>query len=285
MYSDEVLNIAFCIDRMHFVGLIPALRSIVQNTGESQVLAFHITVGAGESDELLAMLRRAFPAPDFRYTVKEFNVTPFLDDYIRAGREMTYAAYTSSVMNFSRFYLADIYPDLGKFAYLDVDIIVQGDIAELFRLATLEQHDLAAVPFNSFGGWTEGFKNQDYIQDLDPMEPVFNAGVYVTELAKWQTILPQLEHWMQLHRQSMDDVVFGTQSIMNLAFYKNLQVLPQGWNLSPMGHDETFPESELRQANLLHWAGQKKPWRPQGLYKEYWRPYAQDLTTATEASS
>lgn len=269
------MDIAICIDRMHFVGVPPTIRSIISNTARPRAVAFHITVGKDESDELRASLRESFPDPSFRYEVKEFRSTPFLDDYIRAGKDLTYAAYTSSVMNFSRFYLDEIYPDLGKYAYLDVDIIVQGDIAELFEEATLERHDLAAVRIASFGTWEGGFKKDSrHLRSFDLGEPVFNSGIYVTHLAKWRKVLPELEHWMKIHRQSMEEFVFGTQSIMNLAFYRNLQILPPEWNVRPLGSDEKIPERELRNAKILHWAGEKKPWKRDGLYKDYWNKYA-----------
>ncbi|HEX9736709.1 MAG TPA: glycosyltransferase [Thermoanaerobaculia bacterium] len=271
----ESLDVAICIDRMHFVGVVPTIRSILANAGRPQALAFHVAVGAGESDELLALLRESFPDPSFRYEVREFRCTPFLDDYVRAGKDRTYAAYTSSVMNFARFYLGVIYPELGKYAYLDVDVIVQGDLAELFREATLERHDLAAVRVASFGTWEGGFKKDwPHLRGFDPGEPVFNNGIYVTELARWRKALPRLEHWMRVHRRSMEDVVFGTQSIMNLAFYRNVQLLPPEWNVRPLGYDDAIPERTLREAKILHWAGERKPWKPDGLYKEYWTPYA-----------
>lgn len=276
MPRHATLHLALCTDRHHFVGVAPAIRSILANTQHPpEGFSFHFVVGLGESDELLATVRGAFPAPRFRYQVAEFRASPFLDDYIRAGRDSTYAEHASSVMNFSRFYLGDIYPEIGKFVYLDADVIVQGDIAELFRVATLKHHDLAAVPFATFGTWEDGFRpDWDLLRTFDPLAPVFNCGVYVTDLAKWRRAVPELERWMRIHRQSMESCVFGTQSIMNLAFYRNVEVLSPEWNVGPLGYDENLPEQALKGANILHWAGQRKPWKADGLYREYWKPYA-----------
>lgn len=268
------LDVAICIDRMHFVGIVPMMRSLIANTRRPADVFFHIAVGIGETAELEALLGAAFPTPVFRHEIREFGSTPFLDDFIRAGKDFTYAAYTSSVMNFARFYLGEIYPELGKFAYLDVDLIVAGDIAELFAAATLQNHDLAAVPVATFGTW-DGFE-PDFAQlrDFDPAAPVFNNGIYVTELAQWRPNVAQLEHWMTVHRQSMADIVFGTQSMMNLAFYRNLELLPAEWNVRPLGVFDDIPEATLRGGKILHWAGERKPWKKDGFYREYWLPYA-----------
>ena len=275
MRQHDTLDIVMCIDRRHFVGVSPMIRSIIVNTEDPRTVAFHITVGAGETEELAVSLRENFPDPSFRYQIREFHCTPFLDDYIRAGKDLHYAAYSSSVMNFSRFYLGEIYPELGKFAYLDVDIIVQGDIAELFEEATLERHDLAAVRIASFGTWEGGFNLKSaHLQDFDLDEPVFNAGVYVTDLTRWPGTLPELKHWIKIHRRSLQTFVFGTQSLLNLAFYRKVQLLSPEWNVRPLGVDENIPEQDLRRAKILHWAGPRKPWTQDGLYKAYWNPYA-----------
>lgn len=272
--ESNTLQVAICIDRMHFVGLVPMIRSLIANTRRPQDVTFYLSVGVGESGECAALMRASFPEPPFRYLIREFRCTPFLDDYIRAGKGFTYAAYTSSVMNFARFYLEEIYPELDKFVYLDVDLIVQGDIAELLEEATLAEGDVAAVRIASFGTWEGGFdRDSVHLQIFDADAPIFNNGIYVTELSRWRPNLPKLEHWMQVHRQSMAEFVFGTQSIMNLAFYRNLQVLASAWNVRPLGAWDDIPEETLRAAKILHWAGERKPWKPDGLYKDYWQPW------------
>jgi lipopolysaccharide biosynthesis glycosyltransferase len=72
----------------------------------------------------------------------------------------------------------------------------------------------------------------------------------------------------------LEDFYFGTQSIMNLAFYRDFQQLPPGWNVQPMGWHDDIPEQTLQNGKILHWAGKRKPWLADGLYKEYWIDYA-----------
>ena len=274
MSAERTIDIVFCSDRMHHVGILPAIRSILANTQRPEAVSFHLTVGAGESSELTASLGGALPP---RCEVREFRPTPFLEAYLDVSGYAAYVARSSAVMNFSRFYLGEIYPELGKVLYFDPDVIVQGDVAELFALATLERHALAAVPVATFGTWDGGFDPEAMRRrgfDLDA--PVCNTGVFVADLAKWrrQGLLPALERWMDAHRRSPGDFVYGTQSIMNLAFHRNVQLLPPEWNLRPLGSDATIPEEALRRAKVLHWAGERKPWAPDGQYQELWRRYA-----------
>jgi len=279
MGAPASIDVCMCVNRAHFMGLLAAVNSITANAARPQAFSFRFVVGAGESGELRAALANCFPDPVFRYVVAEFRAAPRLETFLRAGRDFTYADHGSQVMNFSRFYLRQIYPDLGRIVYLDADLIVRGDLAELDRLATLESRALAAVPIGTFATWKGGIRRESrHVRHLDFGEPVFNNGIYVTDLAAWEEkgILEKLEGWIEVHRRSLADFVFGTQSIMNLAFYRDFQPLPPEWNVRPLGNDAAIPERTLRTAKILHWAGRRKPWRADGLYRDYWLPYALD---------
>jgi lipopolysaccharide biosynthesis glycosyltransferase len=273
----EIVDIAMCMNRGHFTGTLAAINSIVRNAERPREISFHFVVGTGESPELLRSIREAFPDAEFLYEIREFGPNPLLEDYIREGQPFTYATSESQVVNFSRFYLGQIYPGLGKVIYLDADLVVQGDIADLYQLASLEEHVLAAVPDGTFESWEEySPKESRHLRHIDSDQPTFNAGVYVTDLSRWQErrVLEKLENWVRIHRQALEAFYFGTQSIMNLAFYREFQQLPAGWNVQPMGWYEDIPAEKIRNGKLLHWSGKKKPWLPEGLYKEYWIEYA-----------
>ncbi len=271
------MDIVLCLNRRHFLGAVAAVNSISSNAENPRTIFFHFTIPVGESQDLLALIEECFPDPVFRYEIKEFQPSEFLEDYIRAGKDLTYSTHGSQVMNFSRFYLPAIYPELDKIAYLDADLIVQSDIAELFRIATLEDAVVAAASFATFASWQGGFqRDSPVLRHIDFEDPVFNIGVYVTRLKRWrsQDISAKLEQWMRTHMASFQEFVFGTQSIMNLALYREFQQLPSTWNLVPLGLDPEIPEAALEAAEILHWAGDRKPWTANGLYKEYWEKYA-----------
>jgi alpha-1,4-galacturonosyltransferase len=273
----EIIDIAMCMNRTQFQGALAAINSIVRNAEHPLDISFHFVAGVGESPVLLKSIRESFPNPGFRYEIKEFGPNPLLEDYIRAGQAFTYANSESQVMNFSRFYLPQIYPRLSKVIYLDSDLVVRADIAELFHLGNLGAHVLAAVPDGNFDSWEEyNPKDSRHLRHIEPDQPTFNAGVFVTDLSRWQKqeVLEKLEGWIKIHRQALEEFYFGTQSIMNLAFYRDFQQLPPGWNVQPMGWHDDIPERTLQNGKILHWAGKRKPWLADGLYKEYWIDYA-----------
>ena len=273
----ETVDIAMCMNRAQFIGALAAINSIVRNSKHPQKISFHFVVGVGESTEFLESIRGSFPDPRFRYEIKEFGGNPLLEDYIRVGQPFTYTNSESHVMNFSRYYLGEIYPGLGKVIYLDADLVVRADVAELFHLASLEGHILAAVPDGTYEGWQEYTKRgSEHLRHIESDQLTFNAGIFVTDLSKWQEqeVLKKLEGWIKIHRLDLETFYFGTQSILNLVFYRDFQPLPHAWNVHPMGWYDDIPEETIRNGKILHWSGRKKPWLEEGLYKKYWIEYA-----------
>jgi alpha-1,4-galacturonosyltransferase len=276
------IDIAMCMNRAQFRGAMAAIHSILRNAVDRAALRFHLVVGAGESPEFETWIRECLADRSIRYEITEFRPDPMLADYILAGQPHTYATGESQALNFSRFYLPHLCPGLGKVIYLDADLIVRGDIAELHRLGSLETHVIAAVPDGTFESWEEYLRpGSGPLAHIESHQPTFNAGVYVTDLGRWRKegVLERLEGWIRTHRLAMEAFYFGTQSIMNLAFYRGFQPLPSEWNVQPLGWHDDIPEERLRGAKILHWSGKRKPWLPDGLYRDHWLEYAVDRRT------
>jgi lipopolysaccharide biosynthesis glycosyltransferase len=291
--TQPTIDIVVCSDKYLFVGVLSLIRSVIRHTEHPEAISFHILTGPGESSELLALIRRSFPRPAFAYEIREFRPCyPVLERYIQTakGVQRNGIPYRAAAMNCSRFYLSHIYPELDKVIYLDPDTIAQTDVAELYREASLESYDLAGVPRGRWGGPVD--KDSVYFRHIDFERPVFNAGVFAARLAKWREkdVVSRFEHWMDLWSNVQEELAeslfyFGSQAVMVLVFYEDFQPLSRKWNYNGLGWRETLPETELREAGILHWTGLRKPWTPQGLHKEYWREYAGVESFATSRRS
>lgn len=272
------LDVIVCPDRHQFVGALALMRSAEVNTRNPGRLSFHLLTGKGESADLLACLRRAFPDPAFRYEVEEFVPTPVLERYIRVAEGgLCNVPYRSAALNCSRFYLAEAFPELDKVVYLDADIIVQGDLDDLDREATLDRHDLAAVPEEEWGLFLE---DAPQLRGVDFRKPGFNAGVFVTRLRRWRElgVGAQTETWMSAwsdvrEARGEDLFYFGSQAILNLIFREKTEWLSKRWNVASLGYIHDIPAADLDGAGILHWSCSRKPWKPNGRYKELWEKY------------
>ncbi len=283
MIPPQAIHLILCSDRYQFLGIAALIRSVIHNTRHPEAVFFHLVSQPGEIDEITDLMRTEFSQPVFRYEIKAFDAQyPALQRYIRtaAGEPRISIPHRASAINCSRFYFCDLFPTLGKVIYLDIDIIVQGDVAELFAAANLEHQDLAAVPLGSWKHYV--FKPEAAcFRDINFERPGFNAGVFVTDLDRWRTqgITAQVEHWMDLwcdHLATHDEELFcyGSQTVMNATFQGAFQALPKTWNVWGLGFGDELTESDLRAAQLLHWTGPAKPWTDHGLYKPYWEKYA-----------
>ncbi|MCJ8744270.1 hypothetical protein PDJAM_G00116570 [Pangasius djambal] len=198
-------------------------------------------------------------------------------------------------LTFARFYMPSFLPDAEKAIYLDDDVIVQGDIQELFDTNLKPGH---AAAFSedcdsvSSKGIIRGAGNQNsYIGFLDfKKETVrklgmrantcsFNPGVIVANLTEWkhQNITQQLEMWMErnvkegLYSNMLADS-FTTPPLL-IVFYKRHSSIEPMWHVRHLGATASgnrYSSQFISAAKLLHWNGHYKPWGGASSYSTVW---------------
>ncbi|KAF3814510.1 hypothetical protein GH733_017668 [Mirounga leonina] len=174
-------------------------------------------------------------------------------------------------LNFVRFYLPLLIHRHEKVIYLDDDVIVQGDIQELYDTTLALGHAAAfsgdcdlpsAQDMNRFVGLQNTYMGYlDYrkktIKDLgiSPSTCSFNPGVIVVNMTEWkhQRITKQLEKWMQKN----------VEYVLLLSFKHH-----EGWN-----PDTRYSEHFLQEAKLLHWNGRHKPWDFPSVHNDLWESW------------
>ncbi|KAF1391438.1 hypothetical protein PFLUV_G00042120 [Perca fluviatilis] len=198
-------------------------------------------------------------------------------------------------LTFARFYLPVYIPEAEKAIYLDDDVIVQGDIQELYETNLKPGH---AAAFSddcdsaSAKGIIRGAGNQNnYIGFLDFKKDAikklgmrantcsFNPGVILANLTEWrnQNITRQLENWMELNTQ--EDLYSKTlaESITTppllIVFYKRHSTIDPMWHvrhLGTTGAGNRYSPQFVKAAKLLHWNGHYKPWGRTSSFSDVW---------------
>ena len=64
---------------------------------------------------------------------------------------------------------------------------------------------------------------------------------------------------------------FNTQPVLNYFFINKVKDIDKRWNTKNLGNGSN---KDLENAFVLHWNGPRKPWKNNGLYKEYWDKYS-----------
>ncbi|XP_076599960.1 glycosyltransferase 8 domain-containing protein 1 isoform X2 [Chaetodon auriga] len=198
-------------------------------------------------------------------------------------------------LTFARFYLPVYIPEAEKAIYLDDDVIVQGDIQELYETNLKPGH---AAAFSddcdsaSAKGIVRGAGNQNnYIGFLDFKKEAikklgmrantcsFNPGVIIANLTEWrnQNITRQLEHWMQLNTQyelySKTLAESITTPPLLIVFYKRHSAIEPMWHirhLGTTGAGNRYSPQFVKAAKLLHWNGHYKPWGRTSSFPDVW---------------
>ena len=262
-------HICLTTDAAHSEGLFALVNSILQNTKAPENFFFHILID-GESgyyeDVLSAMgIESQFEVVPFTRNTRYREYTEFLETNIRVIKGIRQPERIRNVMNFSRFYLPDIFPTLNISLYLDVDMIVQVDLAPIFDVDL--SSTIVAAPVNR--------PLERYHGPLKFTSKGFNAGALLINFARWRekNVLDAIQKVMVLHKQR---TLFpgGTQPILNTVFYQQCLDLDARWNVTDLGYREDMDPELLESAWILHWTGRSKPWLADGLYKHLWEPYS-----------
>ena len=180
-----------------------------------------------------------------------------------------------------RLFLGDLLPNISKVLYLDCDMIVKGDLMQLYNT------DMSDCPIAVVTDIEEGVK--DYRRLGYPQaHGYFNAGMELINLDYWRANHCK-EAFMHVIGQQSDRIVAHDQDVMNIVFHDNKKELPLVYNfqsnflLKPeflqLSYKKYKDEIEFAKyhAVIIHYV-QQKPWNRNCLQadKMYFIKYRQD---------
>ncbi|XP_019942612.1 glycosyltransferase 8 domain-containing protein 1 [Paralichthys olivaceus] len=271
--------------------VVAAMNSVYQNSKANVV--FTIVTLNDTVEHLKAWLSET-KLKNINYKIVVFK-PELLSGKISKDPQTQEAAKLGGQLTFARFYLPVFIPEAEKAIYLDDDIIVQGNIQELYDTNLKSGH---AAAFSddcdsaSAKGIVRGAGNQNnYIGFLDFKKGSikklgmrantcsFNPGVILANLTEWknQNITQRLEHWMELNTQ--EDLYSETmaESIITppllIVFYKRHSNIDPMWHVRHLGNTgagNRYSPQFVKAAKLLHWNGHYKPWGRTSSFSDVW---------------
>ena len=162
------------------------------------------------------------------------------------------AHYYLTLATYNRFLIPKLKENLNKAIYLDIDIIVLGDIAEIYG-EDLENYALGAV-------WEEYTENHENIQrkqylNLSNDHKYFNAGVLLINCKKWreENLTVKLFETEKNHREKLK---FEDQDVMNKFFDNNYKMLHSKYNYL----NQSYGFYDKNEVLVRHFNGYIKPW-------------------------
>ena len=249
------INIVFATDDNYVQHLCCAIASLLENKNKKDNLCIFI-LNSGLTEENINNIEKLKSIQNFELQFCDMNKYNAIFDSLPLNRD-----YISKA-TYYRLMLLEVLPkNIDKIIYLDCDIIVLNDIANLYN-ENIE--DFYAGVIEDEGSITQ-IKRMGF-----PIENnYFNAGILLLNLEKLRKI-NYLEECINFFEQNKEKIVLQDQDILNGVFNGKCKFLPLNWNANArlyfknsLEHLYT-KEQELdakKHPYILHYTDIKKPWR------------------------
>lgn len=178
------------------------------------------------------------------------------------------------IESYFRLFLPEVLPDnVEQIIYLDGDIIVEGDIEELWNIP-IGEHALMAV--------SEMFYEAHYVSsplalhtfkklNIPEKSKYFNAGVLKINIKKWKenNIAKRIIDYLI---ENKDEVLWHDQDGLNAVLWNDWCELPSEWNvMTALFREEDFARIDMsketacyimKNPKIIHYTNSKeKPWK------------------------
>ena len=256
----KVIPVFFAADENYFPYLTVALSSLKANASQGYQYAIYIlTAGVTQVAE-----EKMKKYEDERFSIALVDVSKEMETVKSNLQIRDY--YTGAT--YYRIFIAEMFPQYDKAIYIDSDIVLLGDISEMFKVdigdalvGAVADEAVAAVPeFRLYTKEVLGIEASRY----------FNAGVLLMNLKKFRDegFYAAFCDLLKAYKFS----VAQDQDYLNVLCAGKVVFLDREWNKMPISG-----ENGLR-PKLIHYNLTMKPWHYDNvLYKEYFWQYAKGV--------
>ena len=280
------VNICFAIDDNYAMYLKVALRSLLHNRNREfgyHVLILHTDVTKEHQDEIVKVAE------------KEEGVEVVFVDVTKEASlvHCDINSYMSIATTYRLLLLSDMFSHYEKILYLDSDLVVEGDISELFfcqmndfPVAAVEETGFrqmsyakkavfinGSLPYNVDNYRTEALK-------MKHPERYFNAGVVLFDLKKCRECVT-FEDVLNVVRSK--NYFYNDQDILNILFDGQVCLLDYSWNYQnnveaflarrPELYGPMYSDVKREFPNVIHYVSSYKPWKDQVVLGEHYHKY------------
>ena len=251
----EKINLFFAIDDNYCPLLSASVHSILKNANKKYKYDIYVLHNGieNESQNIMKNQIKNNASIEFVDMLEFVDMKEKLD--VLADKLVTRDYYTKTT--YYRLFIPNMFPNLDKALYLDVDIIVPGDISNLYN-TDLEDNLVGAVPDMAVQN-TPVFI--DYVENALGVkaEKYFNAGILLMNLKEMRTWSFEEKFIKLLGTYSFR--VAQDQDYLNVLTKDRVKYIDNSWNIQPVpGNVCKYDE-----VNLVHYNMLWKPWIYDGI--------------------
>ena len=256
----EVIPIFFAIDDGYMPFLAVALESLIDNASKNYYYSIKILYTNINEDNKRKINK---------YKRDNVNIE-FVDlnYYIEKVKDKLYTRDYYTKTTYFRLFIANLYPQYNKAIYLDSDIVVLGDISELYNVE-LGDNLIAAAPDDVIQTTRVFQEYAEKVVGVADYRNYFNAGILLMNLDEFRKFNFQ-EKFLYL-LETIKFTVAQDQDYLNRLCKGKVKIIDRGWDRMPIATDD-YPKENIK---IIHYNLADKPWRYDNIkYQEYFWKYA-----------
>lgn len=273
-FDSNAVPVVFSVDDNYAPMLSVTIQSLIENScSQKNYDIFILTENINTSNRRILLSQIAGRN---NFSMRFINVKNLLNDEIR---KQLYIEIHVSLATYFRFFIPRIFKNFSKVIYLDSDLLICHDIAELIELdlhnnwlgAALDIRESIPVKqkmFVSNRNW------HDYVSKTlglrDPYQ-YFQAGVLIYNIQKF--INNNVEEKLFESLKKIKSPILSDQDIMNSVLYGHVEFIKTHWNvewqipfefenyrqLLPRHYFDSY-QLALHKPYIIHYASSIKPW-------------------------
>ena len=256
----KVMPIFFAVDDGYVPFLAVALESLIRNSSKNYYYAIKILYTNIEerNKKKIAKYERdnvKIEFVDLNYYIEEVKDKLYTRDY-----------YTNTT--YFRLFIPNLYPQYDKALYLDSDIVVLGDIADLYNIE-IGDNLIAAAPDDVIQNNKVFQEYAERVVGVSKYQNYFNAGILLMNLDEMRRFDFQ-EKFLYLLEQ-IKFTVAQDQDYLNRLCKGRTKIISTVWDRMPI------PDSRIKDDDLkiIHYNLIYKPWHFDDiLYSKYFWDYS-----------
>lgn len=261
MMKQNTIHIAFASDANYAMPLTVALCSAASNCDRSRSLVFYV-VESGFQPHVRRRVESSLEKIGFPDARIEWIIAPF-----ELIEDLKLTKHHLSALTYAKLLLPNLMPgDVSKVLYLDSDLVVKDDPAELWDT---DLGDKALFAVRDRIAWVSAPSGLANYRELGIPQDAkyFNAGLLLVNLAKWREmkISERIFSYLRTYRAiiKMED-----QEGLNAVLFDDWGELPFRWNWQiPLRkyrngkrRMEWIPDGSTK--SIIHFTTAEKPWLP-----------------------
>lgn len=260
MENKNVIPIFFAIDDGYIPFLAVSLQSLIENSKKENFYLIKILY-TNISEENQRKIQK-FEQENVSIEFVDLNY------YIEKIKDKLYTRDYYSKTTYFRLFIPNLYPQYTKALYLDSDVVVLEDVADLYN-TNMENDLVAAAPDDVIQTIKVFQEYAEKVVGVANYRNYFNAGVLLMNLDELRKF-----NFQEKFIYSLDKIKFSVaqdQDYLNRLCKGRVKIVDPNWNRMPIAREKEN-QGDIK---LIHYNLAYKPWHFEDiLYKDYFWNYA-----------